>query len=50
MYALVTPPDSLVQSRLHDSHVKPTSYDVVTLNQPNSNPFILAIHTSWPDN
>jgi hypothetical protein len=43
MYVSATLPDFLVRSRSHDSHVKP-------LNQPNSNPLILAIHTGRPDN
>ena len=49
-YASVTLPDFLMRSHSHNSHVKPLSYYVVTLNQPNSNPLVLAIYTSRPNN
>ena len=49
MYASISPLDSLLQSRSHDSHVEPPSHYVVTLNQPNSNPSIPTIHAADPN-
>ena len=49
-YASVTLPDFLIRSYLYNSHVKPPSYYVVTLNKPNPNPLILTIYIGRPNN